>query len=189
MTLASFLPFWKTSLGGGVDVSVFGAPLADKTAWTSEFFFFPVTILPVACGVLMALHVVVSTFTSATLPRRILGLTWNQVHVVLGLQAAVMMLAFLVQERGIFQFGVGFYTDAPRGHRARQSARCCVSTSCCSAQSVFTTSAISSPAAVGFVADAARRRLAARPSSPAAVPFEPETIAPGVAHLLARAAR
>jgi len=109
MTLASFLPFWKTSLGGGIDVSVFGPQVADKTAWTSEFFFFPVTILPVVCGVLMALHVVVSTFTSTTLPRRILGLTWNQVHVVLGLQAAVMMLAFLVQERGIFQLGVGFY--------------------------------------------------------------------------------
>ena len=79
----------------------------------------------------MALHVVVSTFTSATLPRRILGLTWNQVHVVLGLQAAVMMLAFLVQERGIFQFGVGFYLMLLPASGSR-SARCCASASCCS---------------------------------------------------------
>jgi hypothetical protein len=101
MTLASFLPFWDSRPSGGLDF----------TAWASDFILYPVTIVPVVCGLVMALHVVVSTFTTATLPRRILGITWNQVHLILGLQAAVMMLAFLVQEHGVFQFqlGVGFY--------------------------------------------------------------------------------
>jgi hypothetical protein len=99
MAFGSFLPFWELDFPGAGD---------DPTAWTSRFFF-PVTILPVLCGAVMALHVVLTSFASTSLTRGPLGFTWNQVHVVLGLQAATMMIAFLVQERGIFALGIGFY--------------------------------------------------------------------------------
>jgi hypothetical protein len=109
MTLGSFLPFWKTDIPSGTDLGVFAAQFADKTAWTSDAFFFPVTILPVVCGVLMAVIVALTTFTTTRSRPRFLGFTWNQLHLVLGLQAAVMMLAFLLQKRGIFSWGAGFY--------------------------------------------------------------------------------
>ncbi|MGH8978487.1 MAG: hypothetical protein ACRDV7_10465, partial [Acidimicrobiia bacterium] len=100
MALGSFLPFWELDIPGGI---------GDTTAWTSRLFFFPVTFLPVLCGVVMALHVGLTSFAGAPLTRRPLGFTWNQVHIFLGLQAAAMMIAFLVQERGIYTLGLGFY--------------------------------------------------------------------------------
>ena len=114
MTLGSFLPFWTTSIPSD-ELGPFAGQLAEKTAWTSEFFFFPVTILPVLCGVLMAVIVGLTTFTNVRSRPRLLGFTWNQLHLVLGLQAAVMMIVFLLQKRGIFDWGVGFYVMVVSG--------------------------------------------------------------------------
>jgi hypothetical protein len=108
MTIGSFLPFWTTGLASA-DLGPFADPLADKTAWTNEFFFFPVTILPVLCGVLMAVIVALTTFTNVRARPRLFGFAWNQLHLVFGLQAAAMMLAFLLQKRGVFDWGAGFY--------------------------------------------------------------------------------
>jgi hypothetical protein len=109
MTLGSFLPFWDLDLPAGFASFAAETGFGDKRAWTSELFFFPVTILPVLCGLLMAVPVLLDTFTGVTLPRRPAGFTWTQIHVVLGLQAAIMMIAFLVQERGFYKLGIGFY--------------------------------------------------------------------------------
>ena len=43
------------------------------------------------------------------LPERILGLTWNQIHLVLGFQATIMMLAFLIQSTSPLTKGIGLY--------------------------------------------------------------------------------
>jgi hypothetical protein len=43
------------------------------------------------------------------MPSRLLGMTWAQVHLALGFQALVMMLAFLIQDVGEFEHGTGFW--------------------------------------------------------------------------------
>jgi len=100
IVVGSVLAFW-TIEGSGFSVSL--------SAWNDDLPFYPVTIVPVACGVLMALHVLLSSVLKAPLPRRVGSFSWNQVHVALGFQAAVMMLAFLLEDRVLADFGVGFY--------------------------------------------------------------------------------
>jgi hypothetical protein len=39
----------------------------------------------------------------------VLGLSWDQVHLALGFQAALMMLAFLIRSKGPLSFGIGFW--------------------------------------------------------------------------------
>ena len=60
----------------------------------------------VLCGVVMARRSRSTAFGNCR--RRPFGLTWDQVHLVLGFQAALMMLAFLAQNRPI-ELGIGFW--------------------------------------------------------------------------------
>jgi hypothetical protein len=99
MLLASFLAFWEIDLPGLPEISY--------SAWSTDLFF-PVTIIPVVCGLVMAAHVALTGFANVMVPVRILGFTWNQLHLVLGLHAALMMLAFLVQDTPVDK-GIGFY--------------------------------------------------------------------------------
>ena len=43
------------------------------------------------------------------MPARMLGLTWDQIHVVLALQATIMMLAFVFQDTGELHKGLGLF--------------------------------------------------------------------------------
>src|SRR5205814_4624173 len=66
--------------------------------------------LPALLGIAMAAHVAVDTFASGVKPpEKVLGLSWNQVHLVLGLQATIMMLAFLVQSTTPLDKGIGLF--------------------------------------------------------------------------------
>jgi hypothetical protein len=100
MFIASFLPFYK--LGSHSD-----------TAWSSGEFL--IATLPVLFGLAMAAHIGLVAFAKLNLPDRVLGLTWTQVHLALGFQAAVMMLCFLVRDpnygsgSGGIDRGVGLY--------------------------------------------------------------------------------
>ena len=42
-------------------------------------------------------------------PEKVLGLDWNQIHLVLGLQATIMMLAFLIQSTSPLDKGIGLF--------------------------------------------------------------------------------
>jgi hypothetical protein len=96
MLIASLLPFYEFAS-------------LHHTAWSSDLLF-PVTIIPVLLGVTMAAQVAVSHFLpQVKLPARPLGFTWNQVHLAFGAQATVMMLALLVQKRGLLSPGSGFW--------------------------------------------------------------------------------
>jgi hypothetical protein len=100
MLLASFLSFYKFSILG---------QSAQFTAWSSKLFF-PVTIIPVVFGVVMAAHAGISSFApQVKLPEKLLGFEWNQVYLVLGGQSAVMMLAFLFQNRDPLAISTGFW--------------------------------------------------------------------------------
>ncbi len=95
--VGSFLPFWKwdygnfSGFGGGGSVSF--------SAWSGDALF-AISIVPMLLGLVMALQVALSAFTATTLPDRILGLGWLQIHLVCGLTAALMMIAFLIQDTG-----------------------------------------------------------------------------------------
>lgn len=98
--LGSFLDFYEFSFG----------PLSEGfSAWSGDAFF-PVTIIPVLCGVAMAAHIALTAFAAnVNLPERVLGIGWNQIHLALGFQATIMMLAFLVQDKGGFDIAIGFW--------------------------------------------------------------------------------
>ena len=96
--IASFLPFYKASSGS-----------ASVNAWSSGNFL--IATLPALLGVLMGVEVALVAFASGVkLPERLLGLSWTQVHLVFGFQAAIMMLAFLIRSTGYgASRGIGLY--------------------------------------------------------------------------------
>lgn len=92
--IGSFLPFYKAdSPLGGTD---------SQNAWSSGEFL--IATLPALLGVLMAVHVALVAFANMKFPDRVLGLTWDQVHLALGFQVAVMMVFFLIRDPN---FGLG----------------------------------------------------------------------------------
>ncbi len=103
MLIGSFLPFYKFSLLGSS---------RSWSSWSSStnLLLFPLTTLIVLFGVLMAVQVAVATFAPSTnLPDRPLGFTWDQIHLVLAFQAAIMMLAYLIRDKGGLDLGAGFW--------------------------------------------------------------------------------
>jgi hypothetical protein len=77
-------------------------------AWNNDGLF-PLTTLPAIYGLLMAVQVGLATFANVKFPPRVLGLTWAQINIALGLNAALLMLAFLVRDKGPLDFGFGFW--------------------------------------------------------------------------------
>jgi hypothetical protein len=99
--LASFLSFYKVSGFGGS---------ADWSAWKgSPVFLFGVATIPALLGLIMAVVVALQAFANVDLPDRVVGLTWDQVHVALGFQCAITMIAFLVRDKSVLDFGIGFF--------------------------------------------------------------------------------
>ena len=98
--IGSFLDFYKID---------FGPVSTSDSAWSSDLALFPIATLPAIFGVIMALHVALSAFANVNLPDRVLGLTWDQVHVALGFQSAIMMFLFLFRDKLGFDFGIGFF--------------------------------------------------------------------------------
>jgi hypothetical protein len=97
--LASFLPFYKLSVAGFHH---------NYNAWDSDIGLFGIGTLPAILGAIMALHVALTSFANVSLQRRVAGFTWNQVHLLLAFQALVMMLAFLIRDKSVYAFGIGF---------------------------------------------------------------------------------
>ena len=105
--IASFLAFNKfttPSISFG-DVKIGGSH--SYSAWSTHFFL--IATIPALLCLIMAIHVAVSTFAQMTLPNRVLGFSWDQIHLILGFQATLMMLAFLIQDTGGLDKGIGLY--------------------------------------------------------------------------------
>jgi len=84
----------------------------STSAWGSGegFGVFGIATVVVLCGVAMGVQVALSTFApNVSVPDTLLGLSWDQVHLALGFQAALMMLAFLIRATGPLEFGIGFW--------------------------------------------------------------------------------
>jgi hypothetical protein len=106
--IGSFMAFYKVSVSGSGSASV--------NAWDRGQFM--IATLPALLGSFMALQVGLVAFGHIDMPNRLLGLTWDQVHLVLSLQAALLMLSFLARTRPSATFdtiriettlGIGFW--------------------------------------------------------------------------------
>jgi hypothetical protein len=105
MLIGSFLAFYKLP---GFTVGTVQVGSQSFSAWSRGNFGI-VTVI-VLCGVAMAGQVALSTWaTGVNLPARPFGMRWDQVHLALGFQTAIMMLAFLARNRQGLDLGIGFW--------------------------------------------------------------------------------
>jgi hypothetical protein len=99
MLIGSFLNFYT-----------FGPFSSSAWGGASGFGVFGIATVVVLCGVVMAAQVGVAAFASGVnLPDQLLGLTWDQLHLAMGAQATLMMLAFLIRSKSSLSFGIGFW--------------------------------------------------------------------------------
>ena len=94
--LASFLPWYR-----GVGRSF--------SAWSSGLF--PLATLVPLLGTVMLVQVLVDKLSGARMPRRLGDFTWEQVHLVAAVFAAVIVFCYLIVERGGLDLGFGFYLE------------------------------------------------------------------------------
>jgi len=100
MLAGSFMAFYKVVAPNGT---------ASFNAWDRGLFM--IATLPALLGTVMALQILLVTFGNITMPNRVLGLTWDQFHVVVALQTFVLMLAHAAREPNL----VGFPTELGTG--------------------------------------------------------------------------
>jgi hypothetical protein len=99
MLLGSFLDFYKVDAFGFSD---------SYNAWSGDLYF-PLSLIPVLCALAMAAHVALTTFADVKFPDGVLGLGWNQIHLALGFQAALMMIFWIFVEKFGYDLGIGFW--------------------------------------------------------------------------------
>jgi len=109
MLLASFLAFYRyPGLALAPDGTIVRSGSTSRNAW--DHYLFLIATLPALLGAVMALQIGLEAFGNITMPNRILGLTWDQFHVVLAFQAALLMLTRLLQARPpLVTYGTGFW--------------------------------------------------------------------------------
>ena len=76
----------------------------NRSSWQSPWF--PVAMLLVLYGVIMAAQIALTKFAGVNLPDRVAGFTWEQVHLVLGLLAGAMAVGWLVSDTGSKNVGL-----------------------------------------------------------------------------------
>lgn len=78
----------------------------DTSAWGK--YAFPIaTLLPIY-GVIMAAQIALAKFANVQFPERVLTYTWEQIHLVLGIMAGLMAIAWLITDLGDKQVGLWF---------------------------------------------------------------------------------
>jgi len=84
--------------GGVMFVASFLSFYGGRSAW--DPYLFPLaTLLPIY-GLVMAAHIALTRIAKVRLPRTVLGFTWEQVHLVLGLLCALMAIGWFVTDVG-----------------------------------------------------------------------------------------
>ncbi len=108
MLIASFLAFNKVSLPSFNEGGIHIGGSHSYSVWSTHFFL--IATIPALIGIVMAAHVALTAFApQVKLPEKVLGLTWTQIHLVLGFQATIMMLAFLIQSTSPLDKGIGLF--------------------------------------------------------------------------------
>ncbi len=96
--LFSFFNFYKVDFGGETE---------GTSAWGDGLF--PIATFVAVFGLVMALQIVLTKFANMNLPAKIVDFTWPQVHLILGVFSALIMLGYLIIEKGGLDFGIGFW--------------------------------------------------------------------------------
>lgn len=91
----SFLDWLDAGFGGGFN------------AW--DDFFFPTYTWVGLFGVVMAVVIALEVFANVRLPDRVLGFTWPQIHVVLALYTALLVVSFLILDKSGGDMAIGFF--------------------------------------------------------------------------------
>jgi hypothetical protein len=92
--------------GGVMLVCSFLDFVGQNSAWGQ--FNFPIASLLPIYGVIMAVQIALTTYAGVNMRGRIAGFTWEQIHLVLGLMAGLMALAWLVTDVGDKKIGLWF---------------------------------------------------------------------------------
>lgn len=79
LLVASFIPWIEFDFGFGSE---------SENAWST----FPAFVYPAIAGTIAAAHVALTKLTGTSVPDRVAGFTWTQIHLVLGLWATLTML-------------------------------------------------------------------------------------------------
>ncbi|MGI9033676.1 MAG: hypothetical protein ACR2HY_08355 [Acidimicrobiales bacterium] len=80
---------------------------SHRSAWSSGLF--PLATLVPILGVVMLVQVLVDKFSVVRLPSRVGDFTWEQIHLVAAIGAAVIVFCFLLLDRSPAGLGFGFY--------------------------------------------------------------------------------
>jgi hypothetical protein len=78
-----------------------------RSSWGSGLF--PVATLLPLYGVIMAVQIALTKFARVELPARVLGYTWEQVHLLLGLFALIMGIAWFATDFPFLNRAIGFW--------------------------------------------------------------------------------
>jgi hypothetical protein len=96
--------------GAAVFVASFLPFVGDRSAWAG--FFFPLSVLLPAYGLVMATQIAIAKFAKVRF-RPMLGFTWEQLHLVLGSLAAIMAVGWFVTDVG--KRGAGLWIEVVGG--------------------------------------------------------------------------
>lgn len=83
-----------------------GSGSVGRSTWQSPFF--PIATLLPLYGLVMALQIALTKFAGVKLPDSLVGFTWEQVHLALGLMAGLMAIGWLATDYGDKQIGEWF---------------------------------------------------------------------------------
>jgi len=78
----------------------------SSNAWQRGLF--PIATLLPLYGLVMGLQIALTKFASLKLPHSVLGFTWEQVHLALGVMAALMAFGWMVTDYGDKKVGTWF---------------------------------------------------------------------------------
>jgi hypothetical protein len=79
---------------------------AKQSSWQRPWF--PLATLLPLYGVIMAVEVVIDRFANVKLPPRVAGFSREQIHLALGLMAALMAAGWLITDTGSKNVGLWF---------------------------------------------------------------------------------
>ena len=94
----SFFDFYTIDVGSFSD---------SRSVWSSGLF--PVATLMVIFAVIMAVQIALTKFAHVNLSARLLGFSVEQLHLILGFFAVVYAVAYLLQDKGGYSLGLGFW--------------------------------------------------------------------------------
>jgi hypothetical protein len=77
---------------------------AKQSSWQRPWF--PLALLMPLYGVVMGVQIALTRFANVKLPPRVAGFTWEQIHLALGMMAALMAIGWIVTDTFSKNFGL-----------------------------------------------------------------------------------